>query len=132
MWGWPLEPIDEQYRREIIGPTDHVYVVAFVPFDGYDSERDVLLYTKMFRNFTGRIANPYDIARPELLEALPHVVQARQHLAALDYLSASTPVEWHIGIEQNANDLRLLLNGAAKIPEQRLRVVYTRFVGEAG
>lgn len=131
--GWPFDPADELYARQITGaPPGRVYAVAFVPFDGYDAVRKVLLFARLFRlrNDRGLDLNPVYREDHKELEALPFVVQARQHIAAVRYVGASNSIEWHVGIERNARALKVLLNDWAAIPEAQLRVVYTPFEGE--
>jgi hypothetical protein len=133
VYGWPYDPADAVYAHQVTGaPEGTVYAVAFVPFDGYDAVRKVLLYTRLFRlrNRQGLDLDPTYRDDRKALESLPYVVQARQHIAAVRYVGADNPIEWHVGIEQNARALKVLLNEWAAIPETQLRVVYTPYEGE--
>lgn len=126
--GWPQDEADDDYASQVTGaPRGRKYAVAFCAFDGYDAKRSVLLFAKMFSGYVGDIYHPYALENEERRESLVFVVQARHQLAALDYVGASTPIEWHIGIEENARDLTVLFKHAG-IPVKRLRVVYTPFV----
>ena len=128
LFGWPGDPDEARYTAQVTGaPPGRAYVVAFAAFDGYDAERKVLLYARLFRVDPGWGADLHPAYRddPARLEALPFVVQARQHLAAVEYAGANTPIEWHVGIRDTAAALATLLNEWAAIPRQRLRVVYT-------
>jgi hypothetical protein len=131
--GWPYDPADGLYAQQITGaPEGAVYAVGFVPFDGYDSVRKVVLFTRLFRLLDrhGLELDPAYRDDRSKLECLPFVVLARQHIAAVRYVGATNPIEWHVGIEQKAQALKVLLNDWAAIPEAQLRVVYTPFEGE--
>ena len=127
--GWPHNEAADDYASQVTGaPHGRKYAVAFCAFDGYDAQRDVLLFARLFSAYVGDIAHPYALENQERRESLVFVVQARHQLAALDYAGLCAPVEWHIGIEQNARELGALLNEHAGIPIDRLRVVYTPLV----
>ena len=134
VFGWPYDPADEMYAHQITGaPAGATYAVGFAAFDGYDAERKVLLFTKLFRRLPGAWnvrLSPDLAADPARLERIAYVVQARQHIAAVRYVGADNPIEWHVGIEDTAKALKTLLNDWAGIPEQQLRIVYTPFEGE--
>lgn len=126
--GWPQDEAEDDYAHQVTGaPRNRKYVVAFCAFDGYDAQRKVLLYAKLFRGFTDEILHPYYLEDAERMEGLPFLVQARHQIAAVEYAGANTPIEWHIGIEENARDLATLFHDLAGISRERLRVVYTPF-----
>lgn len=132
LYGWPFDPAEEQYAQQITGaPAGTAYVVAFTAFDGYDSHRKVLLCARLFRGMEnyGTTVGPWLRNDEARVSRLPIVALARQQLSALDYVGADTPVEWHVGIEAHARAIAILLNDIAGIPEKRLRVRYTPFVG---
>lgn len=132
LYGWPFDPVDRLYAHQITGaPYDRAYVVAFTAFDGFDAQRKVLLYAKLFRGMDnyGATIYPWLLNDDDRVSGLPIVAQARQQLSALEYVGADTPVEWHVGIEEHARAIGVLLNDIAGIPEKRLRVRYTPFVG---
>lgn len=133
IFGWPHDGADAEYAQQVTGaPPGRAYVVGFAAFDGYDAQRKVLLFARLFRlpPSYGTDLHPIYRDRPERLEALPYVAQARQQIAAVHEAGTSTPIEWHVGIEATAAALAILLNDWAGIPETQLRVVYTPFKGE--
>lgn len=128
VFGWPYHPADEAYAQQVTGaPPGTVYAVGFVAFDGYDRVRKVLLFARVFALLDNRglELDPAYREDRKKLEALPFVVQARQHIAAVRYVGAANPIEWHVGIERKARALKVLLNEWAGIPEGQLRVVFT-------
>lgn len=126
--GWPSDEADVDYAKQVTGaPRDRKYAVAFCAFDGYDAQRKVLIYAKLFRQFVDDILQPYFIEDAQKIEGLPFLVQARHQIAAVEYAGANTPIEWHVGIEDNARDLAKLLNELGGIPTKKLSVIYTPF-----
>lgn len=133
VFGWPRDDAEVDYAHQVTGaPPGMGYVVGFAAFDGYDAQRKVLLIARLFRLAPswGTDLHPIYRERPERLETLPYVVQARLQIAAVAYAGASTPIEWHVGIETNAAALKTLLNDWSGIPETQLRVVHTPFEGD--
>lgn len=56
--GWPYDAQEVEYQAQITGaPKDRKYVVKMAAFDGYDAERQVLLYAMLFRNLRGHSLN---------------------------------------------------------------------------
>lgn len=128
VFGWPDDPADQRYAQQISGaPPGRAYVVAFAAFDGYDSVRQVLLFACLFHGMEqyGTTITPWLRNDSDQLERLPIVAVARQQLAALDYVGASSPIEWHVGIETHASGIAMLLNDLAGISRRRLTVLYT-------
>jgi hypothetical protein len=127
-YGWPYDPDEARYAAQITGaPEGMAYAVGFAAFDGYDAERDVLLSAHLFKFPPGwePDLHPIYITNAERLESLPYVVLARHQIAAVRYVGADTPIEWHIGIAKHADILKVLINDWAAIPSEQLRVVYT-------
>jgi hypothetical protein len=126
--GWPYDPDEARYAAQITGaPEGMAYAVGFAAFDGYDAKRDVLLSAHLFKFPPGwePDLHPIYITNAERLESLPYVVLARHQIAAVRYVGADTPIEWHIGIAKHADILKVLINDWAAIPSEQLRVVYT-------
>ena len=127
-YGWPYDPDEAHYAVHITGAAEGMaYAVGFAAFDGYDAERRVLLCARLFKYPPGwePDLHPIYATDAERLESLPYVVLARHQIAAVHYVGADTPIEWHIGISRHADTLRVLINDWAGIPEQQLRIIYT-------
>lgn len=127
-YGWPYDPDEAHYAGHITGaPEGMAYAVGFAAFDGYDAERRVLLSAHLFKYPPGwkPDLHPIYATDVERLESLPYVVLARHQIAAVRYVGANTPIEWHIGISRHADILKVLVNDWAGIPREQLRIVYT-------
>ena len=124
--GWPPDQAEWDYECQITGaPDGRKYLVKFCYFDGYDASRDVLLYAKLFR-IMGVPENP----RPNNLYCKAYLAEARRQLAAVDAAGATTPIEWHIGIQEYATALQKLFALYEDISDDRLRVIYTPYEGD--
>ena len=124
--GWPPDQAESDYEQQITGaPEGLKYLVKFCYFDGYDASRDVLLFAKLFR-VMGVPENPM----PNNLYCKAYLAEARRQLAAVEAGKATTPIEWHIGIEKHANALNKLFSRYQDIPGDRLKVVYSPYNGE--
>ena len=127
-YGWPYDPDEAHYAGHITGaPENMAYAVGFAAFDGYHAERRVLLSAHLFKYPPGwePDLHPIYATDVERLESLPYVVLARHQIAAVRYVGADTPIEWHIGISRHADILKVLINDWAGIPREQLRIVYT-------
>ncbi|HET9646085.1 MAG TPA: hypothetical protein VFP68_22645 [Burkholderiaceae bacterium] len=128
--GWPaIRSEDEvRYAHQITGaPPDVAYRVALADFSGWDSERKVLLYARLFLDQEVFQLN-YKPTHAVPLENKATVAEARRQLRSLELVNAAdTPIEWHIGREELVEPMRTLLHTHAAIPEERLRVVYTPY-----
>ncbi|MDY0977215.1 hypothetical protein SOM61_19835 [Massilia sp. CFBP9012] len=131
--GLPLDAEEQAYLEQVTSaPADRGYAVAFTVFDGYDAERGVLLYARLFKRILG--GYPFNLL-PHMRDDAPligglfFVAQARQQLAALDHARASQPIEWHVADAELARTLTMLLNDWLQIPPARLTVHYTPFLG---
>lgn len=130
IYGWPCDPTDEEYIYQVTGaPPGTAYVVGFIAFDGYDHVRKVLLYTRLFRwpDSFGTDLDPATKNEPLRLESNHYVALARQQIAAVHYVGATNAIEWHVGVEEKVQALKVLINEWAAIPEAQLRVIHTRF-----
>lgn len=118
--GWPPDREEHLYEQFISGaPPDRKYAVHCINFDGYDPDRKVLLYAKLFRPLR-RHPKEWGLRGwdgPVLNEA------KRQARAAAK--AGGVPIEWHIGLEEPAHQVRQLLADYTSITEQQLRVIYT-------
>jgi len=118
--GWPPDREEALYEQFITGvPPDRKYTVHCIDFDGYDAERKVLLYAKLFRRLQ-RHPKEWGLRGwdgPVLNEARRQVRAAAK--------AGGVPIEWHIGLEEPAHQVRQLLADYTDITEQQLRVIYT-------
>lgn len=118
--GWPPDVEETSYEQFISGaPADRKYMVHCINFDGYDPDRKVLLYAKLFRRLT-RHPKAWGLRGwdgPVLNEAKRQVRAAAK--------AGGVPIEWHIGLEEPAEQVRQLLADYTDITEQQLRVIYT-------
>ena len=88
-------------------------------FDGYDPDRKVLLYAKLFRRLR-RHPKEWGLRGwdgPVLNEAKRQVRAAAK--------AGGVPIEWHIGLEEPAHAVRQLLADHTDITDQQLSVIYT-------
>lgn len=118
--GWPPDREEALYEQFISGaPADRKYTVHCINFDGYDPDRKVLLYAKLFRRLK-RHPKEWGFRGwdgPVLNEAKRQVRAAAK--------AGGVPIEWHIGLEEPAQQVRQLLADYTDITEQQLRVIYT-------
>lgn len=131
--GLPLDADEQVYLEQVTEtPADRGYAVAFTVFDGYDAERGVLLYARLFKTILkGYSFNLLPHMRDDapLIGGLFFVGQARQQLAALDHARSAHPIEWHVADAELARTLAMLLNDWLQIPPARLTVHHTPFIG---
>jgi hypothetical protein len=118
--GWPPDREETIYEQFISGaPANRKYTVHCINFDGYDPDRKVLLYAKLFRRLK-RHPKEWGFRgwdAPVLNEAKRQVRAAAK--------AGGVPIEWHIGLEEPAHQVRQLLADYTNITEQQLRVIYT-------
>lgn len=118
--GWPPDREESLYEQFISGaPAGRKYTVHCVNFDGYDPDRKVLLYAKLFRRLR-RHPKEWGFRGwdgPVLNEAKRQVRAAAK--------AGGVPIEWHIGLEEPAHQVRQLLADYTNITEQQLRVIHT-------
>jgi hypothetical protein len=118
--GWPPDTEESLYEQFISGaPAGRKYTVHCVNFDGYDPDRKVLLYAKLFRRLR-RHPKAHGLRGwdgPVLNEAKRQVRAAAK--------AGGVPIEWHIGLEEPAHAVRQLLAEHTNITDQQLRVIYT-------
>lgn len=118
--GWPPDHEESLYEQFISGaPADRKYTVHCINFDGYDPDRKVLLYAKLFRRLK-RHPKEWGLRGwdgPVLNEAKRQVRAAAK--------AGGVPIEWHIGLEEPAHQVRQLLTDYTNITAQQLRVIYT-------
>lgn len=118
--GWPPDREESLYEQFISGaPPDRKYTVHCVNFDGYDPDRKALLYAKLFRRLR-RHPKEWGFRGwdgPVLNEAKRQVRAAAK--------AGGVPIEWHIGLEEPAHQVRQLLADHTDITEQQLRVIFT-------
>jgi hypothetical protein len=125
--GWPPDPDVERYERYITGaPSGRKYVVNCVDFDGWDPERKVLLYAKLFRQLK-------EIPKQWGLRGLdePVINEARRQVRAAAK-AGGVPIEWHIGLEEPARRASYLIAEHTDIKEHQLRVFYNPMPRMAG
>lgn len=118
--GWPPDQEESRYEQFISGaPPDRKYTVHCINFDGYDAKRKVLLYAKLFRRLK-RHPKEWGLRGwdgPVLNEAKRQVRAAAK--------AGGVPIEWHIGLEEPAQQVRQLLADYTDITERQLRVIHT-------
>lgn len=118
--GWPPDTEESLYEQFISGaPEGRKYTVNCINFDGYDADRKVLLYAKLFRRLK---KHPKEWGLrgwdgPVLNEAKRQVRAAAK--------AGGVPIEWHIGLEEPAQQVCQLLSDYTDITEEQLSVVYT-------
>lgn len=125
--GWPDDPKEMAYAHQITGaPPGRTYRVALADFSGYDPQRGVLLWAKLFPQWNANIfAYKPTFVKP--LECMPVVAEARRQLRSLELVKATNRIEWHVGRQELIEPLRTLLHSHAGVPRDRLSVVYTPF-----
>jgi len=118
--GWPPDSEEGIYEQFISGaPANRKYTVHCINFDGYDPNRKVLLYAKLFRRLK-RHPKEWGLRGwdgPVLNEAKRQVRAAAK--------AGGVPIEWHIGLEEPAHQVRQLLADYTNITDRQLRVIYT-------
>lgn len=118
--GWPPDPEEILYEQFISGaPANRKYTVHCINFDGYDPDRKVLLYAKLFRRLK-RHPKEWGLRGwdgPVLNEAKRQVRAAAK--------AGGVPIEWHIGLQEPAHAVRQLLADHTNITDQQLQVLYT-------
>ncbi|HEY5760803.1 MAG TPA: Tox-REase-5 domain-containing protein [Steroidobacter sp.] len=118
--GWPPDREETIYEQFITGaPANRKYTVHCINFDGYDPNRKVLLYAKLFRRLK-RHPKEWGFRGwdgPVLNEAKRQVRAAAK--------AGGVKIEWHIGLEEPAHQVRQLIADYTNITEQQLRVIYT-------
>jgi hypothetical protein len=118
--GWPPDREEWLYESFISSaPSDRKYTVHCINFDGYDADRNVLLFAKLFRPLR-RQPKAWGLRGwdgPVLNEARRQVRAAAK--------AGGVPIEWHIGLEEPALRVRQLLADYTDITEQQLKVIYT-------
>jgi hypothetical protein len=115
--GWP--PDEEEWRHEefISGaPRGRKYRVHCIDFDGYDSQRNVLLYAKLFRRLRHQ-RKEWGLRGWDG----PVLNEAKRQVRAAN----GTQIEWHIGLEEPAARVRTLLADYTDFTESQLNVIYT-------
>lgn len=129
--GWPADADEDRYAHQITGaPVGRVYRVALADFSGWDADRKVLLWTKVFpaRWTWGPLRFEYRAPYHEALDSIPPVAEALRQLRSLELAGADNVIEWHIGREEMVEPLCTLLYNHAGIDKARLRVVYTPYI----
>ena len=115
--GWPPDEQEWRYEEFISGaPRGRKYRIRCVDFDGYDAQRNVLLYAKLFRRLR-RQRKEWGLRGWDG----PVVNEARRQVRAAN----GTQIEWHIGLEEPAERVRTLLADYTDFKENQLRVLYT-------
>ena len=115
--GWPPDEEECRYESFITGaPPDRKYRVRCIDFDGYDADRGVLLYAKLFRRLR-RQPRQWGLRGWDG----PVVNEARRQVRA----ARGAPIEWHVGLEESAERVRTLLAEYTDIAEAQLKVIYT-------
>lgn len=115
--GWPPDEQEWRYEEFITGaPSGRKYRVRCIDFDGYDAQRNVLLYAKLFRRLR-RQPKQWGLRGWDG----PVINEARRQVRA----AQGEPIEWHIGLEEPAERVRTLLADYTDITENRLKVIYT-------
>ncbi len=120
--GWPPDAEEQRYEQAISGaPPDRKYVVNCVDFDGYDPERKVLLYAKLFRGLR-------NTPKAWGLRGLDGAVlnEARRQVHAITK-AGGVPIEWHIGLEEPARRAAELLSEYGGIPTSQIQLFHTPF-----
>jgi len=115
--GWPPDEEEWRYEEFITGaPRDRKYRVRCIDFDGYDAQRDVLLYAKLFRRLRQQ-RKEWGLRGWDG----PVLNEARRQVRAAN----GTQIEWHVGLEEPAARVRTLLADYTDFKEEQLRVLYT-------
>ena len=124
--GWPSSEDEVRYAQQITGaPAGRFYRVALADFSGWDADRKVLLYARLFPDQSVSDLD-YKPTYAKPLECMAVVAEARRQLRSLELVKANSPIEWHIGREELVEPLRALLHRHASIPPERLAIVHTQ------
>ena len=127
--GWPKTKEEARYLHQVTGaPPGRAYRVAITDFSGYDADRKVLIWTRLFTPDWNADAFRYLPTFVTPLECMAVVAEARKQLKSLELVKANDRIEWHIGREDVVEPLRILLYSHAGIDEGRLRVVFTPYI----
>ncbi len=115
--GWPPDEEEWRYEEFISGaPRGRKYRVRCIDFDGYDSQRNVLLYAKLFRRLRHQ-RKEWGLRGWDG----PVLNEAKRQVRAAN----GTQIEWHVGLEEPAARVRTLLADYTDITESQLKVIYT-------
>jgi hypothetical protein len=115
--GWPPDEEEWRYEEFISGaPRGRKYRVHCIDFDGYDSQRNVLLYAKLFRRLRHQ-RKEWGLRGWDG----PVLNEAKRQVRAAN----GTQIEWHIGLEEPAARVRTLLADYTDFTESQLNVIYT-------
>lgn len=115
--GWPPDEEEWRYEEFISGaPRGRKYRVRCIDFDGYDSQRNVLLYAKLFRQLRTQ-RKEWGLRGWDG----PVLNEAKRQVRAAN----GAQIEWHVGLEEPAARVRTLLADYTDFTEQQLRVIYT-------
>jgi hypothetical protein len=118
--GWPPDREEWHYEEFITGATSGLkYVVHCVTFDGYDADRNALLYAKLFRRLRQQ-PREWGLRGwdgPVLNEAKRQVRAAAK--------AGGLQIEWHVGLAEPAQRVRQLLADYTDITERQLKVIHT-------
>ena len=129
--GWPADEEEDHYAHQITGaPAGRVYRVGLSDFSGWDPQRKVLLWTKVFPSIWNWGPSRFEYRAPhhEALDSIPPVAEAMAQLRSLELADAHNVIEWHIGREEMVEPLSALLYHHAGIDRIRLRVLYTPYL----
>lgn len=115
--GWPPDEEESRYEEWITGtPPGRKYRVRCIDFDGYDAERKVLLYAKLFRRLC-RQPKQWGLRGWDG----PVINEARRQVRAAN----GEPIEWHVGLQEPAERARTLLAEYTNIAEKQLKIIHT-------
>ena len=115
--GWPPDEEEWRYEEFISGaPRGRKYRLRCIDFDGYDAQRNVLLYAKLFRRLRQQ-RKEWGLRGWDG----PVLNEARRQVRAAN----GTPIEWHVGLEEPAARVRTLLADYTDFKDEQLRVIYT-------
>lgn len=115
--GWPPDEEEWRYEEFITGaPSGRKYRLHCIDFDGYDAQRKVLLYAKLFRRLR-RQPKQWGLRGWDG----PVINEARRQVRA----ARGEPIEWHVGLEESVDRVRTLLAEYTDITEKQLKVIYT-------
>ncbi|MET0499523.1 MAG: Tox-REase-5 domain-containing protein [Steroidobacteraceae bacterium] len=115
--GWPPDEEEWRYEEFISGaPRGRKYRLRCIDFDGYDAQRNVLLYAKLFRRLRQQ-RKEWGLRGWDG----PVLNEARRQVRAAN----GTQIEWHVGLEEPAARVRTLLADYTDFKDEQLRVIYT-------
>jgi len=130
-WGYH----DDKYAAQITGaPLGVKYMVRCAEFDGYDVERKVLIFARLFYiTIVPRLERVKQLIAEKdysWMRLTYFSAYAYHQMTTLDYIQDKTPIEWHIGIKEHADVIACLFKEGLQIPEGRLKVIYTPYEGK--